>query len=1075
MRPVLFRILGILTATYCLLFTSAVFGQDEKKKDDSPSIFKGIKWRSIGPAAGGRTTRSCGIPGDPTTYYVGAASGGVWKTTDAGVSWKPIFDDQPTSSIGAVAVAPSDPNVIYVGSGEANIRGNVAPGNGIYISTTAGKTWKHVWKQKGQIAHIVVHPRNAYIAYAAVLGSAFGPNPERGVYRTVDGGKTWKQVLKKNENVGAIDISMDSTNPRVLFAALWEVRRTPWSLTTAGPGSSLHRTDDGGDTWKEIEPGDDSGLPAKPYGRIGVAIAPGDSQRIYALIEAEKGGLYRSDDGGEKWSLVNSARYLQQRPWYFSTVQVDPHNADIVYCPSVRLAKSIDGGKTFKQVKGVHHPDHHDLWIDPKNPRRMIDSHDGGVDITTNGGETWHMPPLPICQFYHISVDNSTPYRVLGNMQDQGTASGPSNSLSSAGISLSDWHTVGGGETGYTVADPFDPNIVYSGEYAGILTIYDHRTRHSRNISIYPTNPSGKGAEDLRYRFQWTAPLMLSPHHPKDVTKGRTPTPTLYHAANVLFRSNDQGKTWAKISPDLTRNDKTKQKWSGGPITGDNTGVEYYGTIFAIAESPVKAGTLWAGSDDGLVHVSIDAGSSWQNVTKNLPNLKEWGTICCIEASPHDAATAYLIVDAHRLDDNAPYLYVTRDLGKTWASLSAKLPREDYLRVIREDPQVPGLLFVGSETQVHYSTNRGDTWNSLKLNMPTVGISDLVVKGSDLVAGTNGRSCWILDDITPIRQVATTGNPGSEAKFYPVRPTIRWRYHGENYALEDRMPGDNPPKGAILTYHLTSKPKSEITLEILDQKGLVLEKLSSKKSDVEIDEESPDVPWSIFKPTVLPKEKGHNRIAWNLQMEGPTIIPGAKNDAGVPYRGPMVLPGVYTLKLTVEGKTLTQNVEVLLDPRFSTPLETLADTQKITISLRNDITRCSKVVIALQSVRRQIHEREKALAGFAKAENWLKEAKEVTKKLDALEEQLHNPKAEVTYDILAKKGGAKLYSQLALLYETVKDSDGPVTQGMREVYAEHTTELIRLETIWARLIAEEISHLNNEARMLEQPALVVPK
>jgi hypothetical protein len=695
----------------------------------------------------------------------------------------------------------------------------------------------------------------------------------------------------------------------------------------------------------------------------------------------------------------------------------------------------------------------------------------------------------------------------MGTMQDQGTASGPSNSLSSQGISLSDWHSVGGGETGYAFADPDDPNLVYAGEYGGFISLYDHRTRQARNISIYPTNPSGKGAEDLRYRFQWTAPIMVSPHPlPSPPGKGAggegrklgvggplTPNPSppegrgepvrpLYHAANVLFRSTDKGKTWEKISPDLTRNDTSKQKWSGGPITGDNTGVEYYCTIFAIAESPKKAGVLWAGSDDGLLHVSQDAGKSWQNVTKNIPNLKEWATVCCIEASPHDAGTAYVVVDAHRLDDNTPYLYMTKDFGKTWTSIASNLPKEDYLRVVREDPTAPGLLYVGSETQVHVSHDAGKTWESLKLNMPTVAISDLVVKGNDLVVGTNGRSIWILDDLTPVRHSSPLpaggegpGVRGSEPRFFPIQPATRWRYSGENYVGEDRIPGDNPPKGALLNYYLPTKPKDDLTLEIFDAKGTLVQKLSSKKSDIEIDEESPDVPWSIFKPTVLPKDAGINRVSWNLEMQGPTIIPGAKNDAGVPYRGPPVLPGTYTLKLHVEGKVLTQKVEVKLDPRTRTPLADLEDAHKLALNLRDDVTKLSGLVIALKSVLTQIKDRAKALEGNAKAEAWIKKANDVIPRLDALEAELHNPKAEVTYDILAKKGGAKLYSQLAPLYDAVKDAEGPVTQGMREVYADNAKELARLDAIWRQLLANEINALNDQARTLGQPAIVTPR
>ena len=949
--------LSPLVATW----TGAVQGEDKNKKEEkkkgeeeeerkATGLFKNLKYRLVGPAAGGRVSRSCGIPGDPSTYYIATASGGVWKTVDAGLNWKPIFDEESTSSIGAVALAPSDPNVVYVGSGEANIRGNVEPGNGIYKSTNGGKSWTHVWKQKGQIGRIIVHPTNPDIAFAAVLGSAFGPNPERGVYRTTDGGKTWNQMLTRtfvsglkphahfkdkpghtdmlaSENAGAIDVCFDPSNPRILLAALWQTRRTPWSLTSGGPGSGLYRSEDGGDTWKKVGPKteaeraaadeEDEGLPAGPWGRCAVAIAPSDSRRVYALIEADKGGLYRSDDGGETWKLMNAGHYLRQRAWYFTQVTVDPANADVVWCPNVRLLKSIDGGKTFKSFKGPHHPDHHDLWIDPKNPRRMIDSNDGGVDITSNRGESWHAPQLPICQFYHISVDNSTPYRIMGTMQDQGTASGPSNSLASSGISLSDWYPVGGGETGFAVPDPQDPNLVYAGEYSGYISRYDYRTKQAANISIYPFNPSGHGAEKLRYRFQWTAPILVSRRQmPMAVPSA---TPIVYHGANVLFRTTNDGKTWDRISPDLTRDDKSKQQWSGGPITGDNTGVEYYCTIFAIAESPQQYGVLWAGSDDGLVHVTENDGANWTNVTKNIPGLPEWGTVNCIEASHFNAGTAYVVVDAHRLDDQRPYLWKTTDFGKTWTSLAKGLRQDDFLRVVREDPTTPGLLYAGSAHHVSYSRDGGTTWASLKLNMPSVLIADLVVKGDDLVVGTNGRSVWILDDLTPIR-AWTKKKEKAAAHLFAVQPATRWRYQGENYAGEDRIPGENPPKGAIVNYHLEKKPKDELVLEIFDEAGKRVRKLTSKKEDDD-EEDSPDAPWSESKPTVLPDEPGLQRVTWDLRYEKPTIIPRAKNDAGVPREGPLVLPGVYTLMLRVDGQVHTSKVEVRLDPRVKLSAE----------------------------------------------------------------------------------------------------------------------------------------------------------
>ena len=716
--------------------------EDTPKPGGGPEEFKFLKFRSIGPDCGGRVSRATGVLGDPLTFYAGTASGGVWKSSDGGYTWKSVFDDQPIASIGSIAVAPSDPNVVYVGSGEANIRGNVAPGNGIYKSADSGKTWKHVWKQEGQIGTLIVHPKNADVAFAAVLGKAFGPNPERGVYRTRDGGKSWQPVLKKNPDTGASDICFDPSNPNILFAGLWQARRSPWQLTSGGPGSGLYTSHDGGETWTQLT---GKGLPSGIWGKVCVAVAASDGTRVYAMIEAERGGLFRSDDGGETWKLANGGHFLRQRAWYFSTITIDPKNPDVVWCPQVNMLKSIDGGKTFHAVKGFHHGDHHDLWIDPSKPRRIIDSNDGGVDLSADGGKNWRAPPLPIAQFYHVAADNRNPYHVSGAMQDLGTASGPSNSLSAGGITRGDWRDIGGGEAGFTAPDPSDPGIIYAGEYGGYISRYDDRIRQARNVSIYPTNPSGHGAEDLRYRFQWTAPILASIHHPH----------TVFHGANVLFRSDDGGVHWNAISPDLTRNERSKQKWSGGPITGDNTGVEYYDTIFALAESPKEKDLLWTGSDDGLVHVTRDGGKNWKNVTPNIHGLPEWATVACIEASPFDAGTAYVTVDAHRLGDNHPYLFKTSDFGGTWRSLADKLPADQYLHVVREDPKHKGLLYAGTELGLQFSTDDGAAWKQLKLNFPTVAVHDLVVKNNDLVVGTHGRSIWILDDLTPFRQMTS--------------------------------------------------------------------------------------------------------------------------------------------------------------------------------------------------------------------------------------------------------------------------------------------------------------------------------
>ncbi len=1098
-----------------LLFAFPSRGDDEPEPKGGPPEFKHLKYRLVGPAAGGRVSRACGVPGDPLTYYAATASGGVWKSSDGGVNWKPIFDDQSTSSIGSIAVAPSDPNVIYVGSGEANIRGNVAAGNGIYKSTDAGKTWSHVWKRDGQIGTMIVHPTNPDIAFAAVLGNAFGPNPERakdleeskgelqkdllgrsererGVYRTTDGGKTWTQVLFKDTDTGASDVCFDPSNPRILFAGLWQARRKPWEMTSGGPGSGLYVSRDGGDSWKQlggygIDKEKLKGLPEGIYGKVGVAVAPSDGRRVYAIIEADKGGLYASSNGGETWDRVNGGRYLTQRAWYYSTLTIDPTNADIVWVPQVPLLKSIDGGKTFKRIKGPHHGDHHDIWIDPKNPKRIIDSNDGGVDISTNGGESWYAPPLPISQFYHVSADNRVPYHVMGNMQDLGTAAGPSNSLAASGIMLGDWYTVGGGETGFSIPDPSDPNIVYAGEYGGYISRFDFRTRQARNVSIYPTNPSGHGAEALKYRFQWTAPIMISPHDPKVV----------YHAANVLFRSTDGGMSWTPISGDLTRNDKSKQQWSGGPITGDNTTAEFYCTIFAIAESPKQKGVLWAGSDDGLVHVSQDGGKTWTNVTENLrvwddKPMLEWGTVSCIEPSPFDAGTAYVVIDRHRLADTHPYLWVTRDFGKTWTWLTTSpdtifagsgKPAEyrpinpfSYLHVVRADPKRKGLLYLGTEHGVtlcwedRYSGHR---FRELKLNLPTVAVHDLVVKDNDLIVGTNGRSIWILDDLTPIREF----EPEIAEKavhLFPVQPAVRWRYHSTVDRPLARQAGVNPPAGALIHYFLKDMPKDPIRLEVFDDKGALVRTVSSKPEEPESPPGDPDGREDDPKKRALPTHVGVNRFAWDLAHNGAVRIPKAKSDMGDARIGPLVLPGNYTVKLTIDGQTLSAPVTVTPDPRVTVPRTDMELQEKFALTLRDDVSRLSKIVIRLRSVRSQLATRNEILKEDGRSDSLTKSSSELITKLDALEGKLHNPKAEVVYDILAQKGGAKLYSKLIFLYELARDSDGAPTQGMREVYEELNRELNELDAEWKAIVSGELVKLNDSAKGLDIPGVIVP-
>jgi photosystem II stability/assembly factor-like uncharacterized protein len=852
-------------------------------------------------------------------------------------------------------------------------------------------------------------------------------------------------------------VALDPANPRVVFAGLWQARRRPWELLSGGPGSGLHVSRDGGDTWQRLT---GKGLPKGIWGKVGVAVAPSDSRRVYALIEAEAGGLYRSDDGGESWVLASGHRSLRQRAWYYSTLTVDPRNPDVVWFPQVPLLRTIDGGKTIQRVKGAHHVDHHDAWIDPANPKRIIVANDGGIDVSSDGGESWYAPALPISQLYHVATDNAVPYRVFGAMQDIGTASGPSNSLSAEGITLAHWHDVGGGEAGHVVADPSDPNLVYAGEYLGILTRYDHRTRQTRNISPWPDNPTGHGASFPRYRFQWTAPILVSPHDPKVV----------YYGGNVLFRSEDGGQSWQVTSPDLTRNDPAKQRWSGGPITGDNTGAEYYCTIFALAESPLEKGVVWVGSDDGLVHLTRDGGKTWQNVTANVPGLPEWGTVSLIEASPFDAGAAYLVVDRHRMDDERPYLWKTVDYGQTWKSLAAALPQDVSLHAVREDPKKKGLLYAGSDRGVFFSPDDGTSWRELKLNLPTVPVHDLVVKDDDLVLGTHGRSIWILDDLTPVREwsSAVAAEP---VHLFSIRQATAWRYSSP-VSAQLKGPGANPPAGAIVSYWLAEAPRGELTLEILDDKGVLVRRLSSRKTEPETPPDDPDA--GEEPPRPLPAKAGVQRATWDLRYDGATRIARAKIDAGDPEQGPFVLPGTYTVRFTVDGRSFSTPLEVRGDPRASVSRADREAQLQLALTLRDDLTRLARIVHELRALRRQLEARVASLAGRATAAGVVEAATALVARCDALEDRLHNPKAEVSYDILALPGGARLYSRLVSLSAAVGEGEGRPTAGMREVAAVLERELDERNVEWKALVEADLAALNAKAREQAVDFVVAP-
>jgi photosystem II stability/assembly factor-like uncharacterized protein len=909
----------------------------------SAALFQALQWRGIGPYRGGRAVAVAGVPGEPDSFLFGAVSGGVWKTTDAGNSWTPIFDSQPMSSIGAIAVAPANPKVIYVGTGEGALRGNITYGDGVYKSVDGGKTWSHVGlTDTRQIGAVIVDPTNPDIVLVAAIGHAFGPNSERGVYRSADGGKTWTRTLFKDDHTGAIDVTFDPSNPKIVYAALWQVQRQPWTFTSGGPGSGLYRSADGGVTWTELK---GHGLPEGILGRIDVSVSGADPKRIYAMIEAGKGGLYRSDDAGGSWTLVNTDGRIRQRAWYFSKIYADPKAVDTVYALNTGMLKSVDGGKSFGLVSATH-GDHHALWIDPADPRRLINSNDGGASISLDGGRTWSTQDnQPTAQFYHVSVSPGWPYWVYGAQQDNSNVAIASFDDEGV-ITGGDWYPAGGGESGFVVADPRDPKIIYS-DAENQFARYDKAREQDQDISPWPVDNSGHPASELLHRFNWTSPLLLSPHDP-DV---------IYAASEVVWKSTDHGNSWTIISPDLTRNDKSKQFPSGGPLTKDITSVEYYDTLFALAESPLAKGLLWAGSDDGLVHVTADGGAHWRDVTpKDLP---AWSSIDMIEPSPHDPQVAYLAVDRHKLDDIRPYAWRTADGGATWTPIIAGLPGGAVVHAVREDPVRKGLLYAGTEKGVFVSFDDGGLWQSLQLNLPASPVHDLAVKGDDLVAATHGRSFWILDDVTPLRQIdpSTDGKP---AVLYAPQTALRLHYPDQ---VDSRRPvGANPPAGALIDYMLATEPKDELTIDIVGADGAILRHLSSQKSTKEI--QPPEWPDQIVPDDRIPAKAGMNRLVWDLRVNDPAQIPGAFYSGSAP-RGPLVPPGRYQVRLSVGGQTLTQPLTVIADPRLRDADAAIQAKTELAIATEKDIDRLHRAVNAVRKAKADPdHTRQAQLASI---------------------------------------------------------------------------------------------------------------
>jgi photosystem II stability/assembly factor-like uncharacterized protein len=1049
------QVRALLLIAFCTI--AASLAPVLRAQQFDPAQMAGMKWRQIGPFRGGRALTASGIPGNPNVFYFGAVSGGIWKTTNAGLTWTPIFDSQHISSIGSIAVAESDPNIIYAGTGEACIRGNISYGDGVYKSLDAGKTWSNIGlRDTRHIGAVIVDPRNPDIVFVAALGHAYGPNTERGIFRSTDGGKTWDKVLYKDDKTGGIDIVFDPHNSHVLFAALWEANRTPWSLTSGGPGSGLYKSTDGGSTWKRLE---GHGLPSGVLGRIGVSVSGGDSSRVYALIEAEKGGLYRTDDAGEHWQLINEDHRFRQRAWYFTHIFADPKTVDTVYVLNTGFYRSINGGKDFDRIRGSH-GDHHGLWIDPTNPDRMINTNDGGATITSDGGKSWTPEDnQPTAQFYHVAVDTRFPYYVYGAQQDNSTVAIASDTPH-RGIAREDWHDVGGGESGYVVPDPTDPEIVYAGSYFGYLTRFDKRTEQAQMISPWPDDPDGDGAANLKYRFTWTTPIVFSPHDPH----------VLYYSSQYVFKSTDAGMSWSVISPDLSRNDKTKQQSSGGPITKDNASVEFYDLVFTIAESPRQKDLIWAGTDDGLIHLTRDGGKNWSNVTpKGIP---EWSLVSLIEASPHDAGTAYAAVDGHKLDDFHPYIFKTADFGKTWKKITEGIPSGAHVHAMREDPEHKGLLFAATELGVFLSFDDGARWQSLQLNLPTVPVHDLVVKNSDLVAATHGRSFWVLDDISPLRQFAALKTTGDAVLLQP-RPAVRFRADNPAREHELLLVGANAPRGASIYYWLKSAPKEKekITLEISDSSGKVIRKVSNLKKE---DEEKPPSEFDEQEPPedseLLPARAGLNRFAWDLRHDKPREVPGAIFDEGDPI-GVMAPAGTYKLKLTVAGKSYEAPLEIVPDQRIKASSAGLAKQFDLVAKIGKMLDADLGAVLEIRDVRQQLKALEKRLGTAAAAKPVLDAAKDLDKKMTAVEDELIQSKATAGEDMLNYP--VKLNSKLGYLQNAVDSADAEPSAQEYELATEYEKRLNEQTEKWKEIKEKDLAALNDLMRKDNVPPVGV--
>ncbi|MDX2250007.1 MAG: glycosyl hydrolase [Bacteroidia bacterium] len=993
------------------------------------TLYKGLEWRELGPFRGGRSAAVTGVSGKPNLFYFGATGGGIWRTRDGGSNWENISDGYFGGSIGAVAVSEYDPNVIYAGGGEVTVRGNVSSGDGMWKSLDAGKTWTHIGLENSRhIPRICIHPKNAEIVYAAVLGDLYKSSEERGVYRSSDGGKTWTRLLFANADAGAVDLVMNPSNPRVLFAATWRVRRTPYSLESGGEGSALWKSTDGGDTWKNIS--ENKGLPPGTRGIIGVSISGANANRIYAIIEAADGGVFRSDDGGDTWQKLNTDRALRQRAWYYTRIYADPQDEEVVYVLNVSYHKSTDGGRTFKSYNAPH-GDHHDMWIAPEDPNRIIMADDGGAQVSFDGGENWSTyHNQPTAQFYRVVTDDHFPFRIYGAQQDNSTVR-ILHRTDGYAITEHDWEETAGSESAHIAVDPTDNDIVYGGSYGGFLSRQNHRTGEVRAINVWPDNPMGYGAEGMRYRFQWNFPIFFSPHTPQKV----------YAGSNHLHVTTNEGQSWEVISPDLTRNDPTKLGPSGGPITKDNTGVEYYCTIFAAAESPYEPGLIWTGSDDGLVHLTRDGGKNWENVTPSI--MPEWSMINSVEPDPFVKGGLYIAATLYKSGDFHPYLYKTKDYGKTWTKIVNGINEQHFTRVVRADPARKGLLYAGTETGMYISFDDGESWKPFQLNLPVVPITDLALKQNKLIAATQGRSFWIVDDLTPLHQL---NESVAGSNFFLYQPLDTYRMPGGSSPRRSFQVGTNHPAGVMVHYYLKEKPADsvEVKLIFLEKEGKVIRTFSTKD-----------------KNSTLKTAAGSQRFVWNMLYEDAKTFDGMILWWGE-TDGPKAIPGEYRVRLVVGKDSVEKPFVILKDPRVGATPEDFRAQFDFLIKVRDKLSETHQAIMDIRKTRAQLNHISERIGKTETYAEIAERIKAADSAMTVIEETLYQTKNRSGQDPLNYP--IRLNNKLAHLASLSGLGDFPPTQQSLDFLEEVSKSIDEQLEKWQQIRNTQLPEINRQVK-----------